>query len=441
MKKILPILLLFGFLSIAHHGHAQTRERLIAVCQYDVARDSTFFTPNDSTTYNYSGTRSVDSSWGVQQAFDTSYTWIYNKDTGYIYSRKQNQIWGTSLHPQTDTSWQWDRTSGQFVYSYYFTSSYNGSNLPDTGFTYSWNITNSSWANTGVSIKYYNSNNEQIYQANLQWDSTLSVWDSTYLSSLTYDSQGRIDTSRTSVMMSHRYGFMSILTYDSIGRISSQTDLSRNYDTGTWRNNDQILFTYDTLSNLSVVMGYGWDTTHWSNRDSTAYTYDAHHNRTGYLEYQFNNNGGWDNYKKYTATFDTFDMITSYMELNWSTSGAWIPGQGDRMYHYYYETYSLPRDTTIDSTLAVAAIRPSGDVRIYPVPATDMLSIDIHWTEHQQATVSIYDMMGRLYGTWPTTCTASWHGYIPVATLPAGTYTMIIRGTSGSTRRTFDVVR
>ena len=111
------------------------------------------------------------------------------------------------------------------------------------------------------------------------------------------------------------------------------------------------------------------------------------------------------------------------------------------MYHYYYETYSLPRDTTIDTTLAVAAIRPSGDVRIYPVPATDMLSVDIHWTEPQQATISVYDMMGHMYGTWPTTCTASWHGYIPVTTLPAGTYTMLIRGTSGSIRREFNVAK
>ncbi len=70
-----------------------------------------------------------------------------------------------------------------------------------------------------------------------------------------------------------------------------------------------------------------------------------------------------------------------------------------------------------------------------------MLSVDIRWTEAQAATMTIYDISGRKYADYTSPAVASYHGYIPTDDLPAGVYTLSVRGTTSSIVRQFTVVR
>jgi len=126
-------------------------------------------------------------------------------------------------------------------------------------------------------------------------------------------------------------------------------------------------------------------------------------------------------------------MRTLYEYDKWDTTGGgqWVTN--GNTYHFYYELYDLPN--------GIATIASQADLRIYPVPAADMLSLDVKWQEAQSATATIYDAAGRKYTEWALPNTSSYHGYVPVSALPAGIFTLQIKGNCGSITRSFDVMR
>jgi hypothetical protein len=429
MKKILPLLLISCFIFISHHSDAQTRERLIAVCEYTVGTDSIVFTPFDSTTYCYSGTRSIDTSWSTAQAYDTSVLFVY-AHSGYRPSQKYVNTWATPNWPQTDTVWDWDTVANRYQYKSFSVDSFNANNLPVQSKTWTYDTTGA-WTYSTNEIKIYTAGNlpsEYIYQN--------STGNTTFFDSVTYNSANQVVSLLERSVPVPFGSLFQINSYDSLGRMDTMVAQMVMYDSVNFTNMFRNIYTYDTNNNLSLQIEQGWRDSVWATNGRISYSYDAHHNRIGYIQPSLDTSGHWVNFWQYTATFDTFNMITSSVQLRWDTSGTWVPMQGCQINHYYYETYSLPIDTT-----GIATITASGDVRIYPVPAADMLSVDIHWTEAQQAIISVYDMNGRKCGEWPTACATSWHGYIPIASLPAGAYTMLISGPSGSIRRAFNIVR
>jgi hypothetical protein len=164
-------------------------------------------------------------------------------------------------------------------------------------------------------------------------------------------------------------------------------------------------------------------------------TYDAGHNQMQYIQQGTDSAGNWINTIRFQYTYDSYNMMTSYIQNGWDTAngGSWKPTAGYRMVHYYYETFNLPS--------GIAEIAQVGQARLYPVPAADMLSLDITWNEAQPSTATIYDVTGKQQSQFTLPDAATYHGYIPAYTLPAGIYTLQIKGTKGSITKSFNVLK
>jgi hypothetical protein len=217
-----------------------------------------------------------------------------------------------------------------------------------------------------------------------------------------------------------------------LGRLDTTLYQTLNHGSTIWQNSSLSINTYDSLSDLSLQINYSWDSAGWDTASRILYTYDTRHNNIQYITESFDT-GAWTNSAKYIYTYDSLNNVTTSTQLTWDTSGTWLPRFGNQVIHYYYAPYAQPT--------GIATVAPVADIHVYPVPASDMLSVDIQWQQAQDASLTIYDMSGRRYSTWQTGRTAAYHGYIPVSGLPAGMYTMQITGASGSMSRTFNIMR
>ena len=431
MKKNLSLLsLVFGFTFISIYTHAQQRERMVAWTYF--RGDTGVYTPADSVTYSYSGSRAIDSIWGSYWAFDTLYDWLYNAHTGYILGELQTEVWSPANKLLADTIWRWDTVSRGFIYYEYGGYVYYSSNDSVTTIYQLYDSTLNSWYNSSLWTKVYNGDFYLTNNTSYSWSS--GRWDTSIVYSVTYNAANQVLTSTTYwhslvINTTSRNSY----TYDSLGRLSTTTLQSLPPDTSIWQNVSRTVNTYDSLNNVSSALTQSWKNSAWDTSTISYYTYDANHNLLGYFVQVLDTTDSWINSEKYIFTYDSYNMMTSSTLFDWDSTGAWSPQEGDEMYHYYYELYSLPT--------GIVTIAPAGDAHIYPVPAADMLSVDIQWVEAQDADITIYDMSGRRCGEWKTGCTASYHGYVPVAALQAGMYTMQIHGASGTITRSFNIMK
>ncbi len=65
--------------------------------------------------------------------------------------------------------------------------------------------------------------------------------------------------------------------------------------------------------------------------------------------------------------------MTNFIGIAWNVVGLFEHASGDPMANYYYATY----DTTAEAVKNVSNI--GGDANIYPVPAQNMLHVDLNW--------------------------------------------------------------
>jgi|GEM_PF-5956003 len=424
MKRTLTsILFSLFFIFIASEVHAQQqRERMIAMTRYY----GNPLTPYDSTTYTYSGTRSMDSIWGIEQEFDSAYTWRYTDTNNYSPYHIQYSTYDSSNRVLSDTTWTLDTATGIYSYYEYWTYTYTTGGLPSTAFTYTWS--NSSWATFQQLFKLYDTAGNQIEEYILQGADTAQV------SYLSYNGH----TYATGTGYGFNFSNVSINrnreVFDSLGRFESIESDYRHNANSPWIPLSLYTYSYDSVGDLSQAMIYTWDTaTGWYVTGRELFIFDGNHNQLQCIIQTLDTPATFVNTNHYLAAFDSYNMRTLYEYDKWDTTGGgqWVTN--GNTYHFYYELYDLPN--------GIATIASQADLRIYPVPAADMLSLDVKWQEAQSATATIYDAAGRKYTEWALPNTSSYHGYVPVSALPAGIFTLQIKGNCGSITRSFDVMR
>jgi hypothetical protein len=434
-KSTIPLILFLGFVFASLHSHAQQRERLIALDYYTVPYGTHTYVPADSMTYIYSGGRSIDSAWGILQASDTTYTWLTRNGNILPLSNLKKQAWNINSQLQTDTTWYWDSTANNYFYKYYNNFSYYSNGLPYMQLTYAWDTSLHLWTGLNKYLKSYDNSGRQVLQVTESWSN--NQWDTVSVSSLAYDNNGHtISYLNYNWPLSHNttYGIRGQYSYDSLGRRDTLVLDQWINNRSIWVHSSRSLFYYDAAGDINLEYIQRWDTAGWHPVLKLQNTYDANHSLTASLEQTVDSTGSWINSQLYQATFDSYNMVTSSVQLYWDVSagGIWTPAPDYRLYHYYYELYTPS---------GIAEIQAAGDIRVYPVPAADMLSLDIKWNEAQASTAIIYDMSGRMMSEYQLPNTASYHGYIPVSSLAAGVYTIQIKGATGSVTRHFNVMR
>jgi hypothetical protein len=413
----LPVLLL-------QNTQAQTGSRLIAQAHW--SNTGAMFVPVDTTNYTYTS-NAYGGDLNHTLMFGESVTMVAN-DTSYILSKKTLQdIPSSTIKTKTNLTYNAFTNTWTIVdrFNYWYNASGKVSKMIYQ--TYS-----GSWVNV--------SSNDYTYDAagNLQLDkySVFSFPGFNPVSQKTYYYAGAqlTDEIDANIASGITYTQSYHYDYDTANRLSTVTYATWN-GTG-FVNNNQHSYNYDAsgnrLTDLYTLYNTGtgaWDNTLLKNYSS----FTGGHNPMMEIDQLWDTTGGgyWYNHKHYSYSYNGVEQMTNMTGTSWNIAGFWENENGDPMANYYYAPYS---------PTAVNNVAATSDVSIFPIPAQNILNINLNWNEAQAFTINIFDMSGRAIKSINVAETKKYSTTIATDNMPAGNYVVNINGTNGQVSRQFVVV-
>ena len=420
MKRKMLLFTLALPVILCQNVQAQTASRLVG--KANSVNNGASFTPVDSTNYTYSGNRGGDlkhtlkydnsnawnylgdtaysNAWAYSQTYDannnvTSYISQYWSGTGWVLSTKNLYFYDTTMKLSAVIQQNWSGSSWTPVSQNLYT--YLGSKLVQDQFQV-WNSLTTSFENSSQKNYYYDLvSGNVLNETDINWVSSVPVNQASY----TY-------------------------TYTGSGQLSTKTYST--WNGASWDNQTKVTNTYDTTGNMTNVLAqyYNPSSTSWVNQNMHIYSsFSAAHNpMSDILQTYDTTTAVWNNVMQFTYSYNAYGQLTNSEGQSWNIVGAFEYALNDPKANYYYETYS--------TNVAVKNVgNASNEVNIYPVPAQNMLFIDLNSNEAQTATIAIYDMTGRVVSQWEAPMGNQYHSTIPVGTLSAGNYIVKVTGAQG----------
>lgn len=388
------------------------------------------FIPVDSTVYLYYGTRggatSVENPNNDESInFDESYTYLYNTSAG-LYDNRLHRIQNFDANDKVQL------------------------------LTYRvWKLTTGVWKDSARYVYKYSSNGQLISNTLQQW--IQGIWTNSVPSTLTYDSKNNItQVSSVDYSLSFTYNSDNKLTsltdkvwdnssstlvnntrksysYNS-GNISTYTLEKWNTQTNSWINTELWNYTY-TGTDVETITIKQWDGSNWVNYSKHLFTYDNQGNKTSETSQIWNTSANnFINSKRTVLEFNNYNQPTLITDYTWDNSSAWVYALNDQQIRFYYGYYA---PTVINPD-------PGNDIpnaSIYPVPATDMVNIDINWDEPQAFNGIITDIKGTVVRRWSEPATRAYHKQENISDLPAGSYFVKLYGSKQEATQKLVVVR
>lgn len=396
--------------------------------KFDRKNDLTFntgtgsYVPTSRTSQTFDGgsrTLSI-----TEEVYDApSSSWLNSTNTLNTYNGQGNlettisQYWNTSTQ-----SW------GNNMKSIYF---YNGDNTLDTTIRQYWDQS-TSWINSEMMINNYDINGNLLIQTNFSWDGS-SMWLNSNRMVYSYnadvleaDIQQYWNGSSWINYIRHQY------TYDGAGNMLSDVYSQWLTSTSSWRNINKTTNVFNMNNDKESMLYQTWITgsNTWLNVTNNVYSYDTSHNNTLEVTQNWISNM-FRNMNRYQRTYNNRNQMTAEMSQRWNIGGFWENLNGDTHNRYYYQTYTLGIKATNNGT--------TGEVRMYPVPANNVMTLDIAWKQPQDFTVMIVDMTGRLVRQWAEKSTEQYRKQIPVGDLATGNYLLQIKNGSENIVKQFSV--
>lgn len=215
--------------------------------------------------------------------------------------------------------------------------------------------------------------------------------------------------------------------YNSANQLVSSR--SRNYIS----NDDDSSYT-SSLSSSGMPLAttsYRFDGIAWNPGDRWSKTYTS----SGKLSsdtWQTYNAGVWGNYMREFYFYNSFDqLIRDYHQTFYN--GAWTADYSDLDYRYYYGAYN-----TAVKTVGSDAVP---QIRLSPVPTSDVLKVNISFARPVSATIVIVDMAGRVTRKWQEGPAKALSKSIDTHALPNGQYNLWVLCDNGVSSQPFIVVR
>ncbi|MBL7760272.1 MAG: T9SS type A sorting domain-containing protein [Sediminibacterium sp.] len=429
-----------------------TASRLIAAAGGEYDDNSSAFIFIDSAFVNYSGGRGGDLN-SKQIKFDNGMMWVDNGG-GLQEAEKMAQTFDGNSNILSTLLEAWDGTAWVNSYGIVYTYDVNNNTLTET--EVEWNPGNNTWDSVYRYYYTYNGNNTLLTETGLTNNG--GIWENAYLTTYTLDGN---DNTVVTEWSGWNTGTSS---WDPTARLhytyntdNLQTELwDESWQTNTWQKHNRYLTTYNQNDLPATETRQSWDGSNYvtarvvtntyvnndlvnaleqygngNNATNVDNTFDGNHNMLSRInQYWFNN--AWVNDRKMEWTYNSYNQVLTDKMFRWINS-AWGHNGGDLTNRYYYETYTT---SVKDAEIAESAFK------VYPVPATHFVRVEMEWEQPQAFTVSVTDMQGRMIRTFSEKATANYSRNIDVNQLPAGNYVIKVAGVKGkATYQQFSVVR
>jgi hypothetical protein len=392
--------------------------RLVAQSHY--RNDGSSFVPVDSTNYSYSGSRGGDLTHILK--YDNATILTFSGDTAYNDSLYFIETFDASNNLTSKIAKYWSGTSWVLYTNNLYT--YNTGNMLTSMILQSWGGT--SWV--PVTQNVYTYSGTKLVKDKLQlWNSATSAFDQDLSQkNYYYDPASGLLTNETDI------NFVSGIPVNSAAidytyTLSNQllTSTNSSWNGASWTPLTMNTNTYDTSGNIinKLYQTYDNSTMTWTNNTLHVYSnFTPHHDpQIDILQTWDTTAGGkWNNIMQFTNTYNTGNQLTSTTGESWNIAQLFEFAANDPMYNYYYEKYSAVAVKIVSNNNSAA--------NIYPVPAQNMLHIDLNWKQAQAASIAIYDMTGRIVDQVEVAYCTQYSGALSVNHLASGTYMVKING-------------
>ena len=422
MKRMNLLLTLAIPVLLAQTSSAQTMSRLIGSATW--TNNGATFMYSDSASYSYSGNRGGDLNHFLMYDNYTTYTW---NDTAYLNSSLNVCTYDTLNNQTSSTDENWDTATASWVLEDKTLYFYTGSTLNNSIFQ----LYSSGWVNSSENVFTY-SGGALTKMTTLAWNNLTSSWDPTSATTYAYDGSGnltaQIDYSYSNVTMTYTETDQYNYTYNSANQMLTQVYAT--YNTGLLTTVPSYMYTntYDTLGDMltTLYQTYNASTAAYVNVSMKIFGNFISTNPQLEIDQNWDTIGGgsFDTVMEFVKSYNSFNQLTTSIGESWHAGGFWEFQPGNPEYNYYYQTVSTSGIKNVAEN--------TGSVNVFPVPAQNVMNLNITWNEPQIATVAIYDMSGRIIRQWTTNQTAQYSSTVPVNNLAAGNYIISVTGNDGS---------
>jgi hypothetical protein len=445
-------------------------ERLLATSTYR-PNASNVLIPADSSSYIYtSSTRGISYYYGIvpEWAADTVINMRYDTAIGFKPSDAVIFTYDARPNITSNTDLNWNTPSSSFVNYWKYAYSFNAHNDLTYFLDQNWYSAGSSWQNLQQSTVTYDANFHQLVVLAETWVSASSSWRSSDKYTRSYNGSGQLtdEVHQTGTLFTNYeqkvysydannnltllglkvwnntlqnwvYGYnlgvnstKTLYTYTANNKVASIMNQKWLTTDSTFHNISNVLYTYDANNNVTATVNQNWSGTAWRNASQELDSYDASNNKLVATTQNWDTTQAqWVNSTRTTSVYDSYNNVTLKTSESW-ISGAWAISSVE---HYYYGTYTT---TGIDPLTAAGT-----ELKLYPSPASSIVSVDLRMEQPQPATLGIYDIQGMLHRQWSVAATGSYAATIPVADLSAGIYYLRVSTTAGQSTRAFTVER
>ncbi|OSZ79557.1 hypothetical protein CAP35_15295 [Chitinophagaceae bacterium IBVUCB1] len=376
------------------------------------------FIPSDSVRYAYSGGRSglinIDRpNYDELFLFDDAVTYYYNNSSA-IYDNKlfrkqtfdaENKI--TSLryaiwHLPTQ-AW---KDSARYLYKYMA-----GTKKIEESLFQLW--VGGTWSHNVPSTLSYVGNN------------VVSISSNAYSATYMYDANNNI-ISITDQISQHGTGNLynnerKTYTYNTDNEVDSYTLEQWDNINSRWVFIRKFEYTY-YQKNIDESLEYYWDAGSWKLYGKHTYAYNSLNKKTSEILQLWTGNA-YINHTFETCTYNAADLIESITIRSWNNATAsWALQSGNTQMRFYYE-YFAP------TSIAYAQHDAFG-MQLYPVPATNVLNINLNQQQTSPVMFTIRSMSGAVIRQWQQSG-SQLQATVQLDGIASGNYTVVANTASG----------
>jgi hypothetical protein len=363
-----------------------TRDEIL-LKTYDGANNLTRFTQKVKNSNNIWHTQSV-----TDYFYDANYNLILKTatDSNAVLSYRDSFNYDANNNLESSIVTSYNSLGTASTSGAFYSNITNG--LPQDIFSFYWNNTTNAWINSTHRSLAYNPASQIVYDYFEHWNGT------------TWESQSFI---------TNGYNGNDLVSW-----------LYQNWNGSIWMNSlsDTIVYINGEKS-FSINQAWSGLQNAWIKFGVDSFTYDTAGNQIRHVVYS-----NWSNsMNRYQYGQDSLSVYNAYHQpvlrayKSWNDfQGQWgWPGNGILWSKYFYESYTPAHIPDVAAA--------SCQIQLFPVPASDLLHLEITTETPQPAIISLYSASGDLALQWKANDISHLHKVISLAHLANGSYVLVVK--------------